>query len=201
MKKIFKTLIDTIKDPNLLSSRPHHGKDHDYREFDENGEPFNNREVIRHHGEPQTCPWDDSAVTCPACNGSGSDGCPNDTVDELCETCGGGGKLPLHHQGWENDDKCCPNCGNTIQCICDLQGLSDLEKDSISMDGGASLELDLAFITISEDFGKMITIMEDEWMIVENKNATHYWFPEDITTKIVTHKIGKFLVTIQELKQ
>ena len=29
LKKLFKALIDTLKDPDLLSSQPHHGEEHE----------------------------------------------------------------------------------------------------------------------------------------------------------------------------
>jgi len=46
--------------------------------------------------EIEALPCKDAPQTCPTCDGCGNDGCGNDTVQECCETCGGGGKL-LHH--------------------------------------------------------------------------------------------------------
>lgn len=37
--------------------------------------------------------FEDEDSPCPKCNGSGTDGCGNDTVNEACELCGGGGSM------------------------------------------------------------------------------------------------------------
>ena len=83
------------------------------------------------------------------------------------------------HQGWENDDKCCPNCG-LVECTCDAQGLSESEKD------------DLASITIRSD---------GSWEYSRPGDCpTHCAFPDDVNIKVHQQRIGDLLVTIQEVK-
>ncbi len=48
--------------------------------------------------------FEDEDSPCPECNGRGTDGCGNDTVDEACEKCGGGGRMKHVRLQEESDE-------------------------------------------------------------------------------------------------
>lgn len=57
-----------------------------------------NQQISHRRNDPPTIPISSSLpteydVACPLCKGRGDDGCGNDTVNEPCEKCGGGGRM------------------------------------------------------------------------------------------------------------
>ena len=153
MKKILKTFVDTIKDPDLLSSQPHHGEwDDDTQMIMDDNENIQEQQertrlLTEHDSEPE-------------------------------------------HQGWENDDKCCPNCGfisvdecGLVLCRCDAQGLSEQEIESLTC------------LIISADYTwehQQPGIPSQKGCFSINEDTKHIY-----TT---TLRVGNLLVTVQEMK-
>ena len=99
------------------------------------------------------------------------------------------------NNGYEMDDKCCPNCG-----------------EAPILDGGACPELDAAYQTLLNEFGTLMIIHKDHYMIMahpEKKMPSAYmpYVREDYTlTKKpndfpLSYQIGNCFVTVQTLPQ
>ena len=86
------------------------------------------------------------------------------------------------NNGYEMDDKCCPNCG-----------------EAPILDGGACPELDAAYQTLNSEFGDMILIFNDSYQYIQKGVVSNeFRTPRNCPYQ---YQIGEYLVTIQKLPQ
>ena len=93
------------------------------------------------------------------------------------------------NNGYEMDDKCCPNCG-----------------EAPILDGGACPELDAAYQTLLNEFGTLMIIHKDHYTIMSIENHFGEVIDWNTLTKEpnnfpLSYQIGNCLVTVQELPQ
>jgi len=116
LKKLFRALIDTLKDPHLLSSEPHTGEEH-HQEWDDDTQAiYEDNESLQ---EPEYDPYwkerlkpiDDTGWTCSQCQ-------IRHTSD-----------MEIGHREWDFLSEEILLC---VQCCDDLnhQGASEAEKDA-----------------------------------------------------------------------
>jgi len=88
--------------------------------------------------------------------------------------------MPVNN-GYEMDDKCCPNCG-----------------EAPILDGGACPELDAAYQTLIGEYGDMMIIFNDSYQCIRNGEVDGF---NVLGEHPAQHQIGHHLITVQRLPQ